>query len=222
MKTLYIYGMILSPSIAQSTAELLMQIKAIKLQPDDPFTWASGWKSPIYCDNRLTLSHPPIRNYIREELSKGIIEKFGKPDVIVGVATGAIAHGVLVAEYLGLPFAYVRSAPKSHGRQNQIEGAIEPGQFAVVIEDLVSTGMSSLAAVEALRAAEVKVSGMMAIFSYDFDVARENFKNADCELYTLSDYPALLKAAHASGFINGSEKKLLETWRSAPSEWSNE
>ena len=171
--------MIISQATAENTAKLLMQIKAIKLQPDDPFTWASGWKSPIYCDNRLTLSFPPVRNFIREELSKGMVEKFGKPDVVVGVATGAIAHGVLVAEYLGLPFAYVRSAPKSHGRQNQIEGAIEPGQFAVVVEDLVSTGMSSLAAVDALRAAEVNVSGMMAIFSYDFAVAKENFQQTD-------------------------------------------
>jgi len=190
------------------------------LQPDDPFTWASGWKSPIYCDNRLTLSFPPVRNFIREELSKGMVEKFGKPDVVVGVATGAIAHGVLVAEYLGLPFAYVRSAPKSHGRQNQIEGAIEPGQFAVVVEDLVSTGMSSLAAVDALRAAEVNVSGMMAIFSYDFAVAKENFQQTECDLYTLSDYPALLKLTQRNGFISSSEKKLLEAWRLAPSVWS--
>jgi len=220
MKTLYIYSMIISQATAENTAKLLMQIKAIKLQPDDPFTWASGWKSPIYCDNRLTLSFPPVRNFIREELSKGMVEKFGKPDVVVGVATGAIAHGVLVAEYLGLPFAYVRSAPKSHGRQNQIEGAIEPGQFAVVVEDLVSTGMSSLAAVDALRAAEVNVSGMMAIFSYDFAVAKENFQQAECDLYTLSDYPALLKLAQRNGFISSSEKKLLEAWRLAPSEWS--
>lgn len=212
--------MIISQATAENTAKLLMQIKAIKLQPDDPFTWASGWKSPIYCDNRLTLSFPPVRNFIREELSKGMVEKFGKPDVVVGVATGAIAHGVLVAEYLGLPFAYVRSAPKSHGRQNQIEGAIEPGQFAVVVEDLVSTGMSSLAAVDALRAAEVNVSGMMAIFSYDFAVAKVNFQQAECDLYTLSDYPALLKLAQRNGFISSSEKKLLEAWRLAPSEWS--
>jgi len=220
MKTLYIYSMIISQATAANTAKLLMQIKAIKLQPDDPFTWASGWKSPIYCDNRLTLSFPPVRNFIREELSKGMVEKFGKPDVVVGVAKGAFAHGVLVAEYLGLPFAYVRSAPKSHGRQNQIEGAIEPGQFAVVVEDLVSTGMSSLAAVDALRAAEVNVSGMMAIFSYDFAVAKENFQQAECDLYTLSDYPALLKLAQRNGFISSSEKKLLEAWRLAPSEWS--
>jgi len=220
MKTLYIYSMIISQATAENTAKLLMQIKAIKLQPDDPFTWASGWKSPIYCDNRLTLCFPPVRNFIREELSKGIVEKFGKPDVVVGVATGAIAHGVLVAEYLGLPFAYVRSAPKSHGRQNQIEGAIEPGQFAVVVEDLVSTGMSSLAAVDALRAAEVNVSGMMAIFSYDFAVAKENFQQTECDLYTLSDYPALLKLTQRNGFISSSEKKLLEAWRLAPSVWS--
>jgi len=212
--------MIISQATAENTAKLLMQIKAIKLQPDDPFTWASGWKSPIYCDNRLTLSFPPVRNFIREELSKGMVEKFGKPDVVVGVATGAIAHGVLVAEYLGLPFAYVRSAPKSHGRQNQIEGAIEPGQFAVVVEDLVSTGMSSLAAVDALRAAEVNVSGMMAIFSYDFAVAKENFQQTECDLYTLSDYPALLKLTQRNGFISSSEKKLLEAWRLAPSVWS--
>ncbi|HQX03003.1 MAG TPA: orotate phosphoribosyltransferase, partial [Flavobacterium sp.] len=170
--------MILNKDTAKKTAELLLQINAIKLNPKNPFTWASGWKSPIYCDNRITLSFPPIRNYLREEFSKHIEKQFGKPDVIAGVATGAIGIGMLVAEYLGLPFVYVRPEPKKHGRQNQIEGFLQKGQNVVVVEDLISTGNSSLLAVEALKEAGANVKGMVAIFTYGFDVSVDNFKKA--------------------------------------------
>ncbi|NND88668.1 MAG: orotate phosphoribosyltransferase, partial [Flavobacteriaceae bacterium] len=163
--------MVLHKETAQKTAELLLQINAIKLQPQNPFTWASGWKSPIYCDNRITLSYPPIRNYLREHLANQIEELYGKPDMIAGVATGAIGIGALVADYLNLPFCYVRPEAKKHGRQNKIEGAVERGQHVVVVEDLISTGKSSLMAVEALREADLNVKGMVAIFSYGFEVA---------------------------------------------------
>ena len=171
--------MIFNKDTAEKTAELLLQINAIKLNPSTPFLWASGWKSPIYCDNRLTLSFPAIRNYIREEFSKNIEKQFGKPDVIAGVATGAIGIGILVAESLGLPFVYVRPEPKKHGRQNQVEGFLQSGQNVVVVEDLISTGNSSLLAVEALRNEGANVKGMAAIFNYGFDVATKNFKKAD-------------------------------------------
>ena len=161
--------MIFDKETAKQTAEVLLQINAIKLQPNDPFTWASGWKSPIYCDNRIVLSFPPIRNYIRETIAKHIESHYGKVDVIAGVATGAIGIGILVAEYLGLPFIYVRPEAKSHGRQNQIEGFVESGQNVVVVEDLISTGKSSLNAVKALKEANVNVKGMVAIFSYGFE-----------------------------------------------------
>jgi orotate phosphoribosyltransferase len=164
--------MILNKDTAKKTAELLLQINAIKLNPKNPFTWASGWKSPIYCDNRITLSFPPIRNYIREEFSKTIEKQFGKPDVIAGVATGAIGIGILVAEYMGLPFVYVRPEPKKHGRLNQVEGFLQKGQNVVVVEDLISTGKSSLLAVEALKEAGANVKGMVAIFTYGFDVSK--------------------------------------------------
>ena len=173
--------MIFNKDTAKKTAEVLLQINAIKLQPDDPFTWASGWKSPIYCDNRIVLSYPLIRNYIRETMAKHIEDLYGKPDVIAGVATGAIGIGALVAEYLNLPFVYVRPEAKKHGRQNQVEGYIEKGQTVVVVEDLISTGKSSLNAVKALKEAEVTVKGMVAIFSYGFDVASKNFENANIE-----------------------------------------
>lgn len=168
--------MIFNKSIAKKTAEVLLQINAIKLTPRDPFTWASGWKSPIYCDNRIVLSYPAVRNYIKEEIAKNIELEFGKPDVIAGVATGAIGIGALVAEVLGLPFVYVRPEAKKHGRQNQIEGYIQKGQNVVVVEDLISTGNSSLVAVDALKAAEVNVKGMVAIFTYGFEISKENFK----------------------------------------------
>jgi orotate phosphoribosyltransferase len=167
--------MIFNKDTAKKTAELLLQINAIKLNPKNPFTWASGWKSPIYCDNRVTLSFPPIRNYIREEFSKNIEKQYGKPDVIAGVATGAIGIGMLVAEYMGLPFVYVRPEAKKHGRQNQIEGFLQKGQSVVVVEDLISTGASSLLAVEALKAEGATVKGMVAIFTYGFDISVQNF-----------------------------------------------
>ncbi len=212
--------MVLHKETAQKTAELLLQINAIKLQPQNPFTWASGWKSPIYCDNRITLSYPHIRNYIRENLAKQIEDLYGKPDVIVGVATGAIGIGMLVADYMNLPFCYVRPEAKKHGRQNKIEGQIEARQTAVVIEDLVSTGKSSLQAVEALREAEVTIKGMIAIFSYGFQVADENFEKAKVALNTLSNYENLLQEAERSQYISAEEAKTLSLWREAPQDWN--
>lgn len=212
--------MVLNNGTAHKTAELLLQINAIKLQPQKPFTWASGWKSPIYCDNRITLSYPPIRNFIRENLANQIEELYGKPDVIAGVATGAIGIGALVADYLNLPFCYVRPEAKSHGRKNQIEGLLPKNQNVVVVEDLISTGGSSLKAVEALRKAKANVKGMVAIFTYGFPVADENFKKAKVSLHTLSDYDSLLKQAEKSKYISSKEAKVLGNWRKNPSEWT--
>lgn len=214
--------MIFNKDTAEKTAELLLQINAIKLNPKNPFTWASGWKSPIYCDNRITLSFPAIRNYIRDEFAKNIEKQFGKPDVIAGVATGAIGIGILVAESLGLPFVYVRPEPKKHGRMNQIEGFLQKGQNVVVVEDLISTGNSSLLAVEALRSAGANVKGMAAIFTYGFSVADENFKNAKVDLYTLGNYENLLHAAVAKKYITEDEQQTLEQWRISPSTWGIE
>ena len=211
--------MILSPETARQTAAHLLQIKAIKLQPENPFTWASGWKSPIYCDNRLTLSYPEIRKYLAKQMAAQIRSLYPEVDVIAGVATGAIALGILVAEEMNLPFVYIRGKAKEHGRQNQIEGQIDPGQKAVVIEDLISTGGSSLQAVEALREADVTVLGMLGIFTYGFPVAEENFMNANCALHTLSDYPHLLEQAKASGYILADQVAVLQTWRQAPDKW---
>jgi len=211
--------MIFNKNTAKKTAELLLAIKAIKLQPEDPFTWASGWSSPIYCDNRVTLSFVPIRNFIRENLVKIIIEKHGKPDVIAGVATGAIAIGVLVAQELGVPFIYVRPEPKKHGRKNQIEGFLDSGQNVIVVEDLISTGKSSLNAVIALKEANANVKGMVAIFNYGFDIADENFKNAHLELTTLSNYENLLEQALDTNYINDKQLKTLKKWRKNPSKW---
>ncbi len=205
---------------AKKTAELLLQIKAIKLQPNEPFTWASGWKSPIYCDNRTTLSYPKIRTYLRQQIANIVSEKYGKIDVIAGVATGAIAIGVLVAEELGIPFIYVRPEPKTHGRKNQIEGMLESGSNVVVIEDLISTGNSSLNAVKALKETNCTVKGMIAIFSYGFDIADANFKNANVELTTLSDYDALLEQATETNYISEKELKTLHNWRANPSKWN--
>jgi len=219
-KTLYICSMIFNKETAEKTAELLLQINAIKLNPSNPFKWASGWNSPIYCDNRLTLSFPAIRNYIRDEFSKQIEEIYGKPDVIAGVATGAIGIGILVAEELGLPFVYVRPEPKKHGRQNQVEGFLQKGQNVVVVEDLISTGNSSLLAVEALKEAGANVKGMLAIFSYGFDVAEENFKNANVNLNTLSNYEHLLELAVEKQYITEEEQKTLQEWRKSPSTWN--
>lgn len=211
--------MVLKKETAQKTAELLLQINAIKLQPQNPFTWASGWKSPIYCDNRITLSYPLIRNYIREHLAKQIEEVYGKPDIIAGVATGAIGIGALVADYMNLPFCYVRPEAKSHGRQNKIEGFVSKNQQVVVVEDLISTGGSSLKAVEALIEADLQVKGMVAIFSYGFPVAEENFKKANISLHTLSDYKNLLRQAEKSNYITAEEVKTLANWRENPSIW---
>lgn len=211
--------MILDPETARKTAEFLLQIKAIKLQPSAPFTWASGWKSPIYCDNRLTLSYPAIRNFIRIQMAKQIENRYGKPDVIAGVATGAIALGVLVAEEMNLPFVYIRAKAKEHGRQNLIEGHLEKGQKVVVVEDLISTGGSSLSAVEALREEGAKVLGMMGIFTYGFDVATENFTKSKTELLTLSDYNHLLEHALKTGYVSESDKNLLQSWRTNPNTW---
>ncbi|MGJ8759880.1 MULTISPECIES: orotate phosphoribosyltransferase [unclassified Polaribacter] len=211
--------MILNKDTAKKTAELLLQIKAIKLSPNDPFNWASGWKSPIYCDNRVTLSYPPVRVFLKEEISRIVELEYGKPDVIAGVATGAIAIGVLVAQQLGVPFIYVRPEPKKHGRKNQIEGHLESGQNVVVIEDLISTGNSSLNAVEALKEAGAVVKGMVAIFSYGFDIANKNFEEKNVGLTTLSNYENLLEQALDSNYITDKELITLNDWRKNPSEW---
>ncbi|HBL72250.1 MAG: orotate phosphoribosyltransferase [Bacteroidales bacterium] len=200
-------------------ASKLLKIKAVKLQPSNPFTWASGWKSPIYCDNRKTLSYPPLRNFIKLELARLIREKYDQVDAIAGVATGAIAQGAMVAEELGLPFVYVRSTPKDHGLENLIEGDLKPGMKVVVIEDLISTGGSSLKAVEAIRADGSDVIGMLAIFSYGFPVADEAFRKAKVELTTLSNYEAVLELALATNYIHESELKALQEWRKSPSNW---
>jgi len=211
--------MILDKNSAKKTAELLLQINAIKLSPESPFTWASGWKSPIYCDNRIILSYPQIRNFVREEIAKQVVELYGKPDCIAGVATGAIGIGILVAEALGLPFVYVRPEPKSHGRQNQIEGHLEPGQSVVVIEDLISTGKSSLNAVNALADSNATVKGMIAIFTYGFEAATKNFERTNVQLHTLSDYHHLIEQAAETQYIKESQLKTLMEWREAPDLW---
>ena len=211
--------MIFNKNIAKKTAELLLQINAIKLNPNKPFTWASGWKSPIYCDNRLVLSYPAIRNFIKHELAKNIEKTYGKPDVIAGVGTGAIGIGALVADYMGLPFVYVRPEAKKHGRQNQIEGKLEKGQNIVVVEDLISTGKSSLNAVNALKEKSVNVKGMVAIFTYGFEISETNFLKNNIELRTLGNYNYLLEQASNTGFINEIQLKTLSNWNKNPSEW---
>ena len=204
---------------AYKVAEFLLQIKAVKLQPEKPFTWASGIKSPIYCDNRKTLSYPKIRTYIRQQFTEVINANFGKPDVIAGVATGGIAIGALVAQEMGLPFVYVRSEAKKHGLTNMIEGEIESGQTVVVIEDLISTGGSSLKAVEALREKGCNVKGMVAIFTYGFDEATQNFKKAKCRVETLTNYTTLVQAAVKKEYITEKDVKSLKEWRTNPSAW---
>ncbi|MDD3736658.1 MAG: orotate phosphoribosyltransferase [Bacteroidales bacterium] len=204
---------------AKKTAEYLLQIKAIKLQPAKPFTWASGWKSPIYCDNRKTLSFPEVRGFIRDSFSERVRELYPEADLIAGVATGAIAHGALVADTTGLPFIYVRSGAKDHGLGNQIEGHFEPKQKVVVIEDLISTGGSSLGAVRALREAGCEVLGMIAIFTYGFAKAVDAFAAEQCRLDTLSNYSVLVDMAAASGYITQNDIETLKQWRRDPAEW---
>ncbi|PCJ81152.1 MAG: orotate phosphoribosyltransferase [Flavobacteriales bacterium] len=211
--------MIYNEETALQVAEYLLQIKAIVLQPNDPFTWASGWKSPIYCDNRKTLSYPKIRNFIRHELVMAVEQKFGMPDAVAGVATGGIAHGALVAEELGVPFCYVRSASKGHGLTNLIEGVVESGQSVMVIEDLVSTGGSSLKAVNALREAGCSVKGMAAIFTFGFETAEKNFEKNDCQLVTLGDYDTLIKKAVETNYITEKDLESLQQWRENPEKW---
>ena len=200
-------------------AEKLLKVSAIKLQPDNPFTWASGWTSPIYTDNRVTLSYPEIRTFIKVELCRLIQENFPQATAVAGVATGAIAQGALVADTLGLPYVYVRSTPKDHGLENLIEGKLDLGQKVVVVEDLISTGGSSLKAVQAIRQAGCEVVGMVAMFSYGFPIAQQAFKDAGVELLTLSNYNAMLEAALATDYIRKEDIETLREWRKDPSVW---
>lgn len=200
-------------------AEKLLAVKAIKLQPEAPFTWASGWKSPFYCDNRKTLSYPDLRSFVKIELGRLVLEHFPEVEAISGVATGAIAQGALVADELGLPFSYVRPKPKDHGMQNLIEGNIEKGAKVVVIEDLISTGGSSLKAVAALRDYGCEVLGMVASYTYGFPVSEEAFKAADVQLLTLTNYEAVVETALKTGYIKPEQVELLHQWRANPSEW---
>ncbi|MCQ2250070.1 MAG: orotate phosphoribosyltransferase [Bacteroidales bacterium] len=203
----------------KQVAKYLLDIKAVKLQPEQPFTWASGWHSPIYTDNRKTLSYPEVRKYLVSQFVDKIKAMYPDVELIAGVATGAIAVGVLVAEAMGLPFVYVRSSSKNHGLENQVEGVCNPGQKTVVIEDLVSTGMSSLKAVSALREKEVNVMGMLAIFTYGFPVAEEAFKQANCTLDTLSNYNSLIALAQEAGYVQQNQLDTLLAWRKCPDTW---
>jgi len=205
--------------IKNSIVLSLLQINAIKLNPANPFTWASGWKSPIYCDNRKTLSYPEVRSQICEGFKNQIIEKYPDVEVIAGVATGAIAHGMLVADRLNLPFVYVRATPKKHGLENLVEGDIKSGQKVVVIEDLISTGLSSLSAVDALRNAGCDVLGMVAIFTYGFDHASKNFTKSNIKLDALADYSQLIDIALEQGFVKREHLELLNSWRNDPENW---
>jgi len=207
-------------STAQQVAEYLLQIKAIKLKPENPFTWASEWQSPIYCDNRITLSYPKIRKFLCNSMAQKIKTRYSEVKAIAGVATGAIGIGMLVADALDLPFMYVRPAPKKHGRQNQIEGHFDPTAPTVVVEDLISTGKSSLQAVEALRKENINVLGMVALFSYEFDVAAQNMQEANIELTTLSGYNALIDTAIATNYIAPEQEEVLKKWRKAPELWA--
>ena len=206
-------------NIKKDFAAHLLQVNAIKLQPNDPFTWASGWKSPFYCDNRRTLSFPQLRSFIKLELAHAVLEHFPQADAVAGVATGAIAQGALVADALQLPFVYVRSKPKDHGLENLIEGDLKAGQKVVVIEDLISTGGSSLKAVEAIRKAGCEVVGMVAAYTYGFAVAEDAFKAADVKLVTLTDYEHVVQKAVETGYIAKEDVVLLNEWRLNPAEW---
>lgn len=204
---------------AKQFAEKLLQIQAVKVQPDHPFTWASGWKSPIYCDNRKVLSHPHIRDFVKSELANAVLEHFGDADCIAGVATAGIPHGALAADLLRLPFVYVRNKPKGHGLGNQIEGVLEPGQKVVVIEDLVSTGKSSLEAVQALKAVGAEVIGMCALFTYGFDKASQAFEDAGVPLITISDYSELIELLQLQNKLSEEQVASLKEWRAAPDQW---
>lgn len=206
-------------NVAEKIAGMLLEIGAVKLRPSDPFTWASGWKSPIYCDNRITLSYPEVRNFLKIQFTDLLRQNFTDTQVIAGVATAGIPHGALLADAVGLPFIYVRSKPKAHGMTNQIEGRLEAGQKVLVVEDLISTGGSSIKAVEALRSAGADILGMTAIFTYAFDLAEENLQKADVKAVTLSNYPALISKSIADGIISESDLQALESWRANPSEW---
>ena len=205
---------------ASITADKLLQIEAIKLRPEQPYTWASGWKSPIYCDNRRVLSFPYIREFIKSELCNTVFEKFPEADLVAGVATAGIAWGAMVADQLKLPFIYVRPKPKEHGLGNQIEGFYTPGQKVVVVEDLVSTGKSSLQVVDVLKASGLEVAGMVSIFNYRFDVASEAFEQARVALYSLTDYPTLLEAAKSKGIVAEGQQEVLLKWRQDPANWT--
>jgi orotate phosphoribosyltransferase len=211
--------MVLDKYTAKKTAELLIQIKAIKLNLKNPFRWASGWNSPIYCDNRIILSYPEIRKFIREQIVKQIENLYGKPEVIAGVATGAIGIGMLVADLMNLPFIYVRPNAKKHGRKNQIEGQFSKSQKVVVIEDLISTGRSSLMAIEALRSEELQISGMISIFTYGFEISYINFKDKNVDFHSLSSYDYLLEQALDINYINNDEFETLKKWKKNPGEW---
>lgn len=206
-------------TLEKITAEKLLKIKAIKLQPSNPFTWASGWKSPIYCDNRKLMSYPDIRNFLKVQFARIIFEKYPDVEAIAGVATGAIAPGALVADLLGLPFVYVRATAKDHGLENLIEGDLKPKQKVIVVEDLVSTGMSSLKAVEAIRKDGAEVIGMVSIFSYGFPIATQSMKDANVELTSLSNYDAILDEALRTEYIDESELETLQEWRENPETW---
>ena len=204
----------------ENTAKILLDINAIKLSPNEPFLWASGWKSPIYCDNRIILSNPKIRNTIKKYLAKVMNKNFDQPDAIAGVATGAIGIGMLVADSLDLPFIYVRPEAKKHGRKNQIEGEIEKGKKVIVIEDLISTGKSSIQAIRALKSYGLDVVGMIAIFTYEFSVSKDNINREEINVKTLSNYSTLLRIAQKTQYISEIECKMLEKWNENPSSWS--
>lgn len=208
--------------VARLLAEKLLKISAVKLQPANPFVWASGWNSPIYTDNRKTLSYPDVRTFIKLELSRLVLENFPEANAVAGVATGAIAQGALVADELNLPYVYVRSTPKDHGLENLIEGNLKPGQKVVVVEDLVSTGKSSLKAVDAIRSAGCEVVGMVALFSYGFPVAEKNFKDAGVKLITLSNYDTMLEVALETNYITKNNISTLQEWRKDPASWTAE
>lgn len=209
-------------TLEKITAEKLLKIKAVKLQPSNPFTWASGWKSPIYCDNRKLMSYPDIRNFLKIQFSRIILEKYPNVEAIAGVATGAIAPGAIVADLLGLPFVYIRATPKGHGLENLIEGDLKPKQKVVVVEDLVSTGQSSLKAVQAIRKNGAEVIGMVSIFSYGFPIATKNMSDAKVELTSLSNYDAVLEEALRTDYIDKSELKTLQDWRKNPDTWGRD